>query len=284
MVTCQPEGSTWAKVELFAGQGGDFTSPLASCRLVQSTCDAESRNIQGAMMSWLSLLLHEKEESEAATFDSTVPGSDDVSGPPQHSTVRTSLHGIAEDLIAAGSAGGSGVQDSSMRLEVCDTLGVLAGNLEPAASKPGRYALMRQGKTILDIEASSDSRSIMLSRHGEIVALATHFGGRRNPELPELTGEEEEHLQVDVRDGADLPDSALLITCALATIVFKPKASANNEDEKSLEASHIPDAATETESDRDDGDFVPKPKLCQEAGAGVAKTPVYYQRQAKGTA
>jgi len=225
LVTCQPEGSTWAKVQLFAGEGGGGTSPLVSCCLVNSHSDDESRNIQGAMMSWLSLLMNEKEGAQAAAVVTTPRGTE-IAGPPQQRQprVRTCLHGIAEDLIAAGSAGSGG---GSMRLEVRDSLGSLAGYLEAGqASKPGHFVLSRQGETILDIEAKPDNRSISLSKQGEVRALATCLGSRRDPELPELTGDEEDHIQVDIREGADWQESTLMLTCTLAMIVFKPQGMA----------------------------------------------------------
>jgi hypothetical protein len=176
------------------------------------------------MMSWLSLLLHEKEDAEAAAVATAPPGEGEIAGPPQQSRVRANLHGIAEDLIAAGSTGGSG---GSMRLEVRDSLGAPAGHLEPGpASKPGMYILSRQGETVLEIEAKADNRSISISRNSEAVALATHFGARRKPELPELTPvseDEEEHLQVDIMEGLDSAETALLLICTLAMIVFKPQ-------------------------------------------------------------
>merc|ERR1719253_968621 len=179
------------------------------------------------MMSWLSLLLHEKEAVEATT--QAAPESDcEVAGLPAQSRVRACLHGIAEDLVAAGSAGSG---NGSMRLEVCGSLGVSAGHLRPASdSKPGRYVLARQGETVLDIEAKSEKSSILLSKQGEVVAMATHLGTRRNPEEPPEPAEEDEHLQVDIKEGADLPEIAMLLTCALSMIVFKPKASTRKED------------------------------------------------------
>jgi hypothetical protein len=280
MVTCQPEGSTLANVQLFEGEtgGGIFASstvPLASCRLVHSTSDVESRNIQGAMMSWLSLLLHEKEgaeaDSQAAELATMASDDPERAGPPQQSRVRTCLHGIAEDLIAAGTAStASEGKDSGMRLEVRDSLGALAGTLdflEPGpASKPGRYALVRQGKTVFDIEAKPDGRSISISRQGEVLALATQFDSRRSPE-PELAPEEEEHLQVDIRDGVGRSELALLLTCTIAIIAFKPKDRKEclnvddaRHDVKACALPEVPDHVV----------------MCAPA---PATAPVFYQRQ-----
>jgi len=227
-VTCHPEGSTWAKVQLFAG--GDLATPLASCCLVQCTADVESRNIQGAMMSWLSLLLHEKEGVEESVIAAR-PGDNKVADQPVQSRVRACLHGIAEDLIAAGSVGSVG---SCMRLEVRDSLGAPAGHLEPAPNaKPGWYVLTRQGENILEIEVKSEKGSMAISKKGEVIALVTHLGTRRDPEEPpEPTGEEDEHLQVDIREDADWTESALLLTCALAMVVFKPKANQKSDDDQ----------------------------------------------------
>lgn len=243
-VKCQPEGNTWAKVQLFWDEGDDVSSPLASCCLVHSASDVESRNIQGAMMSWLSLLLHEKEDAEVAAVERTPMGDHGSTG-PQQSRVRACLHGIAEDLFAAGSASSS---LGSMRLEVRDGFGVLAGYLEPA-SKHGWYVLTCQGETALDIEARPD-RSLALSKKGTVIALARHLGSPRSPELPEVTGEEEEHLQVDIGEGVAWPEQILLLTCVLTMIVFKPKAtSQSNEIELNAEKSLSAEALIVTSPD-----------------------------------
>merc|ERR1740138_577039 len=66
MVTCNPQGATMAKVEILSGEAGTFgATKLASCSLLRSTPDVESRNVQGAMLEWLSLLLHEREGPSA---------------------------------------------------------------------------------------------------------------------------------------------------------------------------------------------------------------------------
>jgi len=243
LVTCQQEGSTRAKVQLFAGEGGDFTSPLASCCLVHSTSDVESMNIQGAMMSWLSLLIDEKEDDGVTT-------GLDVSGNSQQSRVCTSLHGLAEDLMESdgsdgdASPGSNSGKDGTMRLEVKDSLGFAAGTLE--AGPDSQCVLMRQGMAQFQIKVTPDS--ISLSKKDEIVALATHLGIRRNPELPELpelTGEDE-HLQVDIRQGTTWTDVALFLNCILAVVVFKPKSipkdadtEANDPKKSSLEMADI---------------------------------------------
>lgn len=272
-VTCYPEGSTWAKIQLYGGEGGDLSSPLASCCLVNSTSDVESHNIQGAMMSWLSLLLHEKEGVEAATV-TTTPSDESL---PQ-AQVRTSLHGIAEDVFAAGSSGGG-----SMRLEVRDRLGALAGYLEPGrASKPGRYALRYQENTVFDMEAKSEHDSIAISKQGKVVALATHLSSQRNPEEPpEPTGDEEEHLQVDVRDGAECQELAVLLICTLAAIVFKPKANTNTEhdenEEACIDAQTSPDASTDSEKILDCGSVLAT--ACKkQIVEGADEAPAFYQR------
>jgi hypothetical protein len=184
------------------------------------------------MMSWLSLLLHEKEDAEISAVERTPSDEQDNvgAGLPQQTRVRASLDGIAEDLVATSAATSS---LGSMRLEVRDRFGTCLGQLEPAA-KPGRYILACQGESLLDIEALHD-RSMALSKHGEALAAARILGSRRNPELPELTGEEEEHLQVDIREGTDSSDTVLLLTCALSLIVFKPKANQNTDEDVDVE-------------------------------------------------
>jgi hypothetical protein len=165
-----------------------------------------------------------------------------------------------------------------MRLEVRDSLGALAGTLdllEPGPNaQPGRYALVRQGKTVFDIEATSDSRSISISRQGEVLALATHLANRRSLE-PELAPEEEEHLQVDIRDDVVRSELALLLTCTIAMIAFKPKdrkeclavddARHDVKDVKDVKACALPEA--------------PAPVVMNDPDLATAPEPAFYQRQ-----
>jgi hypothetical protein len=227
-VTCKPEGSILAKVELIAGiAGGVIPAPLCSCRLVNSVPDAESRNMQGAMVSWLSLLLHEKTEAVSVQSSSRDDLESAAAGRARDSRVRVCLHGIAEDLLATGFEGGDCSKENNRKLEVLDGMGTSAGHLEPS-SQHGQYVLAVKGESVLEIEALPDSRSIQFSQNDEVVAHATRWGFR-NPELPELTGEEDEHLQIDIREDATWQDTARLLTCALAMIIFKPKTSTSGK-------------------------------------------------------
>jgi hypothetical protein len=219
MVTCNPEGNVWAKLELMidADGGAGLTLPLSSCCLVHSAPDAESSNMQGAMMSWLSLLLNEKNEAacvnSVSSTDSPIDSEDESrTTHSRDSPSRACVYGMAEDLLG-----------SNMRLEVRDGYGVPIGNLE-ATSKGGFYLLTKLRKPIFEIEAQPNSRSITASKNGDVVACATRFG-IRNPELPELTGEEDEYFQVDISEGPDWSETVSLLTSMLAMIVFKPKAS-----------------------------------------------------------
>jgi len=236
-ISCLPVGGTcgtWAKVELIGvgADKSDVASPLASCSLVECAADLESHNIQGAMLSWLSLLVDEKARPEESCPQLTVM---------QHhpAVLRTSLYGMAEELMSFGecSAGGR-----DLCLEVRDCRGTLAGTLEPWTA--GRCALIARQPTgggdgppqpVLEIEVNTDGRSISISREGVCVALATPLsscqsrrGGPEEPEQPELTGDEDEHLQVDVAlkpegSPSSEEEAALLLVCTLAVIVFRPK-------------------------------------------------------------
>merc|ERR1719454_300010 len=116
-------------------------------------------------MSWLSLLVHEKENAEVTAADRKYSGSSPTTSTTStKSRVRASLHGIVEDLM--------GNDLGSMRLEVRDGLGALVGHLEPA-SKTGRCTLVCQGETVVEIDAHAD-RSITASENGMVRALATH--------------------------------------------------------------------------------------------------------------
>jgi hypothetical protein len=235
-VTCQPEGNTLAKVVLVTDWAGGcgIAAPLASCRLVQSAPDAESRNMQGAMMSWLSLLLHEKRSTGALSprliasprRDPVTRSQKDLinidGGQQRESQTRTCLHGIAEDLLNTGFPTNEQSKESNTRLEVTDGLGAPAGYLEPL-SESGRYTLVQQGKPVMEIEAQPDSRCIDISKDGKAVACAIRYGFR-NPELPEVTGDEDEYLQIDIGEEIGWPETALVLTCVLAIVVFKPKA------------------------------------------------------------
>merc|ERR1719343_298610 len=126
-------------------------------------------------------------------------------------------------------------------LEVRDCSGTLVGTLEPWTA--GRCALIARPppgsadsppRPVLEIEIHTDGRSISISKEGVCVALATALsscqgrrGGPEEPEQPELTGDEDEHLQVDVALKADgsppgEEEAALLLVCMLSVIVFRP--------------------------------------------------------------
>jgi len=228
-------------------------------------------------MSWLSLLMNEKEGAEAAAVATMESDDPERAGSPQRD--RMCLHGMAEDLIAAGTAGGGEGKDSGMRLEVRDSFGLVAGTLDflerGPASKPGRYALIRQGKTVFDIEAKSDCRSIEISRQANVLALATHLGTRRNPDQPEMVPEEEDHLQVDIRDGIERCESALLLTCILAMMIFKPKdrkECLNVEDGKAdIEACPLKEGANCINSCTDHSDIV-----ATSGSTGASLSAAYY--------
>merc|ERR1719159_2143565 len=96
-----------AKVEILSGQAGSFgTTKLASCSLLHSTPDVESRNVQGAMLEWLSLLLHEREGATSTTPREKEQNSprkgDEIrqpSGGRHQANHRVCLHGMAEELL-----------------------------------------------------------------------------------------------------------------------------------------------------------------------------------------
>lgn len=220
-VRCAPDHNSWAKIEVTAGEFGG-SAPLATCSLVQCASDDESRHIQGAMLSWLSLLLHEKSAEEAAFTEK----EDKQARMAQIS--RVCLHGMAEDLahVGLGLAGSQG-----LHLEVQDGMGASLGRLEPGTNLD-QYALVKQGKPQLEIQVEPNSRDLTLSKHGQVCARASKLSGKRDPEDPELTGEEDEYLQVDIRSGSKWPEIALLLTCVLAMIVFKPEASMVKDDDR----------------------------------------------------
>jgi hypothetical protein len=224
-VTCKPDGSTLAQVALIAGTaGGVIPAPLCSCRLVNSAPDAETSNMQGAMVSWLSLLLHEKTEAVSVQSSSRDDLDNQSTGRGRDARERVCLHGLAEDLLAPGSQERDCGKENSKRLEVLDGMGTPSGYLE-ATSQNGQYVLAVKGEPVLEIEALPDSRSIKLSQKGEVIAHAARWGFR-NPELPELTGEEDEHLQIDIKEDTSWQDTSRLLTCTLAMVIFKPEVSA----------------------------------------------------------
>lgn len=251
-VSCQPEGNVFAKVELSTRRAAGSTvgsnsapsTTLASCRLVQSGADDESSDMQGAMLSWLSLLLHEKSAEAVVEAEQAGRGEDAVS-PTQQPKVRVCLYGVAEELRHLGIGTPAA---RNLRLEMHDGSGSAVGVLEPGL-KPCRYTLVHHGgKPSVEIKADPDSRSIAVEKQGQTVALANDLGGGRNPDLPELTGEEDEHLQVDIAVGVDWADTCLYLTCILAMVVFNPKADMAQEDQKIPKSSdHISkDSATGT--------------------------------------
>jgi len=213
-LSCLPEDGTWAKVELAEGPADEacapHRSPLATCCLVECAGDVESRNVQGALVSWLSLLLNEKEEGAGCMCSGGL-------AMPESKEVCVSLYGVAERLMD--------VEGRELRVEVL--YGTFAGLLNMGAD--GCCRLTRHGCVILDIEASFDARRIALHRQGELLAVAAparslDCSGRADEGEGDL-------LQVDVRLSTSKQECVLLLICMLAMVVFKPKAAGTGTNE-----------------------------------------------------
>mmetsp|Transcript_41617 Transcript_41617/g.77531 ORF Transcript_41617/g.77531 Transcript_41617/m.77531 type:complete len:529 (+) Transcript_41617:105-1691(+) len=213
---CNPEGGSWSKIEI----GPEDETPFVVCKLVESAADAESRNVQGALESWLSLLLDEKSNYAAAE-------NTDV-------TCLSPLDPVAGHAYLPG-----GCQPI---LEMCNGIGTPLGVLWPAASESAQsYNLVSpHGQPVVDIEANFHAGWIAMSKTGQVVALAkfkqglraSHtFGSPITAQGEGATIDSQDLVQVDLVSGSTPEETALLLACTFAVLVLEARAeSAVNGD------------------------------------------------------
>jgi len=228
-ISCIPDGEIWAKIELSRRLPGfRHVVPLASCSLVDRA--AEAVDIKGVMQSWLALLLQEKSTRALSGVDSHDQHF------PAESDRSVNLQGVVEVLAHLGEH-----PLEHHALEIRDGHHNLIGSLEPCPA--GHYALMQCDRPVLEIEAGPQSRSLLFSRQGDVVALAqrsTPVGADDNDlhvdnaedclrmdvyanacEAPDFSSWAHTESFMDVN--REEPEVVVLLICALAMIVFNLK-------------------------------------------------------------
>lgn len=201
-------GGAWAKVEVCATGGLDALSvPIASCHLAEGGDEVvEGYNIQGALLSWQSLLMQEKHAADAGAgggqcADAGAGGAPKARPPPPRvpASVQSRVTNARRGLPM---------------LELRDSFGRCNGQLRPGEGV--QYDLWQEGERTLTIERSPDTHWIAASRDGKEKALATVLPGSKPSDQPE------EFLQVDLEalSCGNAEEPALLLLCILAAVTF----------------------------------------------------------------
>lgn len=230
-ISCIPDGDIWAKIELSLHvPGSRHIVPLISCSLVDRATSAEMVDITGVMQSWLALLLQEKSTCAQPKVDLH----------DQHFTAESdrsvNLQGVVEVLAHLGDH-----PLENHALEIRDGKHNLVGSLEPRPD--GHFALMQCDRPLVEIEAGPQSRSLLFSRQGDVVALAQMSAPTADDNNHLHMDDSEDCLRMDVYASAcealersslgcaqptldvnrDEPEAVVLLICALAMVVFDLK-------------------------------------------------------------
>lgn len=228
---CNPQAGSWSKIKI--GPGPMVTSseveleeevPFVVGKLVEIAADTESRNVQGALASWLSLLLDEKNEHVATdSMDATCVSP--LASAAGHVDFADGRQPVLELYSGAGAPLGAlwlATGESAECYNLC-------------------YNLVSQhGQPVVDIEANFDAGWMSMSKSGQVVALARFKKGRWSSPASGLSvsaqGDgavihSQELVQVDIVSGSTPEEIALLLACTCAVLLLEARSeSAVNED------------------------------------------------------
>jgi len=214
----------WAKLEISMLQGSSSKmSPVISCSRVESDAEIESRNVQDAVDSWLSLLVNDKcnDNPEVTGAESCQDNEDSQSEEP-HS--QSESEQIVKPVSGAKKAKDAKNAESKNkhrpRLQVSDGQGNNLGLIE--LDPMGRY-VYHKGDVKMVIDACRDQHAVVVSEDGRKCAIATGLKLDGSPELAgQDQGEEQaDFLQVDTLIDVESPDLMPVLLCVLAPIAFK---------------------------------------------------------------
>lgn len=214
----------WAKLEISMLQGSSSKmSPVISCSRVESDAEIESRNVQDAVDSWLSLLVNDKcnDNPEVTGAESCQDNEDSQSEEP-HS--QSESEQIVKPVSGAKKAKDAKNAESKNkhrpRLQVSDGQGNNLGLIE--LDPMGRY-VYHKGDVKMVIDACRDQHAVVVSEDGRKCAIATGLKSDGSPELAgQGQGEEQaDFLQVDTLIDVESPDLMPVLLCVLAPIAFK---------------------------------------------------------------
>jgi hypothetical protein len=209
-LTRLPGMDAWAKVEisLVGESSSSKMSPCLSCTRVESDSEIETRNVQDAVDSWLSVLYNDKcHDNPEVTGSPEVTGNEDSQS--ENEQIIKPKAKIKEGKILDGK------KRLRPRLEVRDGQGNDLGMIEP--DPMGRY-VYSHGEVRMVVDACRDQHAVVVSKSGKKCAVAT---GLKWDGSPELAGQEQaDFLQVDTLDDAESSDLLSVLLCVMAPIAF----------------------------------------------------------------
>jgi len=215
-LTRLPGVDAWASIAIFK-QGETSSSeqsPNLSCSCM--TSETEIDTVQGALDSWLSLLMHEKcnEVPELAALD-----QEDSQSEPELEEMDKVCEKVNKRKPRKGK------QQKPMRLELRNGSDSNLGTIE--ADGVGVY-VYHYGEVVLEIDARLDEQTVAVSKDGKKCAIAT--GLKWHCSLQPASQEQADFLQVDAildPEASDLTMAVLM--CVLAPIAFKLQAPFKDE-------------------------------------------------------
>jgi len=181
-------GNTLAKIDLSQRvPNSDCMESLVSCSVV-STLDMEHHNVQGTLLSWMSLFRHEEPDSRATCAEA-----------------RLNLVGIAGHFLNPTLM--DAVNGRNILFEFFDGLGELQGTLENT-TMPAQFSFQQKNRAEIIAEVNMSKATIVFSQLKEEMAVVRNLGSQ-------------ESIQMDLVDGIDPLDAAYLLICAIAISGFK---------------------------------------------------------------
>lgn len=230
-LTRLPGRDAWAKIELsMKGEASSSkNSPFLACRRIENNSDIETRNVEGALDSWLQVLLDDK----ASHDDPEITGQEQQDSHPENEhavmnddndceegvTEVTIRHTTEVTIRRTGTSPLKSKRRQPPRLEIHDGTSSVSARIEANTSGQYVYDADHDGGLKLEIDAGHDGHSVVVSRDGIKSAVATRLSGDTNAEP--LSKEQADFLQVDSVVVPEDPDFLQVLMCVLAPVVFK---------------------------------------------------------------
>jgi len=229
-LTRLPGRDAWAKIELsMKGEASSSKiSPFLACRRIENDSDLETRNVEGALDSWLQVLLDDKashgapeiagQEQDSHSENEHVVTKDD-NDCEQGGVTEVTIRRTTEVTIRrAGTSPLKSKKRQPPRLEIHDGTSSASATIE--ANTSGKYGFVSAGGLTLEIDTGHDGHAVVVSRDGNKSAVATRLkNGDTNAE--HVSEEQADFLQVDSVVGPEDPDFLQVLMCVLAPVVFK---------------------------------------------------------------
>jgi len=229
-LTRLPGRDAWAKIELsMKGEANSSKiSPFLACRRIENDSDIETRNVEGALDSWLQVLLDDKASHDAPE----ITGQEQEDSQSENEHIVTKDHNDCEQGVTkvtirrttevtirrTGTSPLKSRKRQPPRLEIHDGTSSASATIE--ANTSGKYGFLSAGGLKLEIDTGHDGHAVVVSRDGNKSAVATRLkNGDTNAE--HVSEEQADFLQVDSVVGPGDPDFLQVLICVLAPVVFK---------------------------------------------------------------